>query len=300
MPFPRDSYPTISDAYAAFRSPNDFLAEPIYPAVAVAGADDDDDGYWDSYGQELDDGADEQGAKHAKGHPDPNSEDAYWARYSSIHGMSLHPFSSYKAKRLAIATGSADSTIPSPMPVKRNADGTQTHAGADRVFIPSSDLVPNLSNDEPYNPLEPPSPEALHERLSNLSTRPESPPFEEDNSSDSDDSVSPTDAARPSLEPESTTPDAPEEERGPLSAAESQQYVLVNEPQSKPVPSDASASTITTTNEADSSLQQSIHGLYRLWKLQHGQRNPGSQLQTHIDADKETFLTLVRRAIEEP
>lgn len=89
MPFPRDTYPTIADAYGAFNSPHDFIPEPSY-TLSVSGADEDDD-YWNSYGQDLDDEGSHGLKSAAKPQHDPNSEDAYWARYSSIHGSSLYP-----------------------------------------------------------------------------------------------------------------------------------------------------------------------------------------------------------------
>lgn len=165
--------------------------------------------------------------------------------------------------------------------MKRNADGTQV-AQSERVFIPSSSLRPdNEDDDEPYNPLQPPSPDALSRRLARLAVRPESPPFEDENSSEDSDALPSPDRTLPEAEidqsPLRESPPAPDH----VSSAEAQQEAVIDKPQR------------STEEQADSdaALQQSIQGLYRLWRLQ--QNSPQN-------ADKDSFLTLVRRAIELP
>ena len=137
-------------------------------------------------------------------------------------------------------------------------------------------------DDEPYNPLQPPSPDALSRRLARLAVRPDSP-LEDENSSEDSDALPSPDGTRPEAEldqsPLGETP--PPQDR--LVSLESQQFVVIDQPQ---------ASTREKNLDSDDALQQSIQGLYRLWKLQQQSESP--------DADKETFLTLVRRAIELP
>ncbi|KAG2023459.1 hypothetical protein CC2G_001113 [Coprinopsis cinerea AmutBmut pab1-1] len=246
MPFPSNTY-EFSDALGIFQSTNDFLQEASYP-VSIASGDEDDDSYWNSYGQEDD--HDRSVKVPAKPHTPLNSEDAYWARYSSIHGT-------------------ADSTIPSPLPVKRNLD---QHLEGERVFVTSGSLQPNST--ELYNPLVPPSPGSLAKRLADLSQRPSSPPMspiddDEEASTDSN-TTSPTRDA-PELEFTGATP-----VDSPLTAAS--QNNLAGERNS-------------TTDETDVALRQTIQGLYQLWKA--------DRHRTGLSSDTEAFVALVRSAIEE-
>jgi hypothetical protein len=84
MPFPADSDPSFERAYAIY-APDDFLPEPAYNITVT---EEDDDSYWDSYGG-GDDDADRAPVSSNKFDPNPNSEDAYWAQYSAVQGMSL-------------------------------------------------------------------------------------------------------------------------------------------------------------------------------------------------------------------
>ena len=84
MPFPLDSVGDLNDAYSRY-SKTDFLSEPEYEVRTSGG--DDDDSYWNSYGQQ-DDSAPHFPA--SKAPEDTNSEDAYWARYSNIQGKELN------------------------------------------------------------------------------------------------------------------------------------------------------------------------------------------------------------------
>ena len=83
MPFPANSYASLTDAMAPY-SPDDFLPEQ-HPTNAndVADNDSDDPSYWDSYGQS-------EISRHVSRtslDPHPGSEDAYWAQYSTVQGL---------------------------------------------------------------------------------------------------------------------------------------------------------------------------------------------------------------------
>ena len=82
MPFPSHSIEDFNDAHSLY-SKSDFLSESAYE-VAVSGSD-DDDSYWNSYGQQ------DNSSHHPSASKPPEdiaSEDAYWARYSTIQGTS--------------------------------------------------------------------------------------------------------------------------------------------------------------------------------------------------------------------
>jgi len=148
MPYPTNAT-AFPEAVKIFQSPDDFIPEPAYVVVA-----DEDDDYWNLYGQHDDDPAFKPAAKPHT----PLTENDYWAQYSTVHG-------------------SADSTIPSPAPEKRSLPPLQT----ERVFVASDSLQPSAT--ELYNPHEPPSPERLAERLAELSVRPASPPLQDEEES---------------------------------------------------------------------------------------------------------------------
>ncbi|PPQ64376.1 hypothetical protein CVT26_002083 [Gymnopilus dilepis] len=158
MPFPPNTYSSLDDALSAF-SPDDFLPEQN-PSYAVK--EEDDDSYWDAYGQD-----DDSDRHRSSGLLDPNtsSEDAYWAQYSNIQG-------------------SGDSTLPSPLPTKKKLVG-ESELQSTRIIVPSDDLQTN--HVELYNPLEPPPPESLARRLEELSSQngTVSPLFEDDPQVDS-------------------------------------------------------------------------------------------------------------------
>ena len=81
MPFPANSYPSLTDAMA-LRSPEDFLPEQ-HPTNNVA--DDEDLSYWDAYGR----GEVSHLISKTSLDSEPSSEDAYWAQYTTVQGSYL-------------------------------------------------------------------------------------------------------------------------------------------------------------------------------------------------------------------
>lgn len=84
MPFPAQSYESFNSAYTKY-SEEDFLPEPTYGIEITAG--DDDDSYWNSYGDEED--PERLSAANTTQNNNLNSEDAYWAQYASVQGPSI-------------------------------------------------------------------------------------------------------------------------------------------------------------------------------------------------------------------
>jgi len=83
MPFPSDAYADFSDARAAY-SHSHVLQLQGQHEIKVSS--DDEDSYWNSYGTGDDD---MDRPSHFKVLDEFNSEDAYWARYSTIQGLQI-------------------------------------------------------------------------------------------------------------------------------------------------------------------------------------------------------------------
>jgi len=128
-------------------------------------------------------------------------------------------------------TGSGDSTIPSPRLPKKTLEDEVPAEG--RTLVPSGDL--QRHHEEPYNPFQPPSPDALSRRLQALSDGSASPPALIDDIPDSE----------PSDTPPRTT------EVSPIDAK-------TIEFEQRDV-----------GNPAQDILKDNIRSLYRLWTLTH-------------------------------
>ena len=254
MPFPPNSVEDFNEAYI-LHSMNDFLSEQNYEVKASGG--DDDDSYWNSYGQQVN-------APLSVSAPLENadSEDSYWARYYTIQGKNA----SFAALFLLIARiGSADSTIPSPLPPVKNIKSQvntipDLETFPERVIIPSSEF--QVHRVEPYNPLEPPSPAALSRRLQALSN-------------------------------ESTTPLLDE----PVSNFEIPPYhaeIAVASPNVVEILSSTTSSRIPTDDHDPFQviMQDTIKNLYKLWRL-------GKQDDHSAEQDKNVFILAVQHALEE-
>ncbi|PPR06901.1 hypothetical protein CVT24_011591 [Panaeolus cyanescens] len=263
MPIPEPSYSDFQSAYALY-SKEDFLPEQGFTVTVQD--DDGDDNYWNAYGQ-SDDTDQPPISANAKQDSALNSEDAYWAQYSSVQGQFTLYFLSLQLFNL-LFTGSGDSTLPSPRPEKQNF-------GAQRIIIPSDDF--QIHRTEPYNPLEPPSPEKLAERLAALSPRPDSPPFP-----DEDDSLI-TDS-------NSSSPHLTQVESTGVSASPRQipdKFILVD---SVPATVDITGTNLEQ-DPRDTLLKQHIVSLYQLWSL-------SKPSNVSNDQDKQSFISAVQAAID--
>jgi len=244
MPFPANSYPSLTDAMALYSS-DDFLPEQ-HPTAKIV--DDDDHSYWDSYAQS-------EASHHiSKTHLDsePSSEDAYWAQYSTVQG-------------------SGDSTLPSPRTRKKafETDVAISDPIPERIIVPSDDL--QIHRIEPYNPLEPVSPDTLARRLAALSSSygANSPSFLDD--SPTSDSQTPS----PNIGEVSHTQTFPS---SIITHQQSDGPIIIDTP-------------FETDDRAQEALRNSIRSLYQFWKLSRSDRPS--------DEDKTLFLSTVNQVIDE-
>lgn len=96
MPFPQGSKALLSDVLAtpvpntitpqSNTVPSEYNMDPF----GEQNESSDDDDYWNAYGANDSDDPVPQNALSASKDISGDSEDAYWARYSSVHGMSLY------------------------------------------------------------------------------------------------------------------------------------------------------------------------------------------------------------------
>lgn len=240
--FPKHAHSDLSHAMALFHSPDDFLPERTY-SFSVDDLAEDDDAYWNAYGA----GELPHQPALVKSVPGVDTEDAYWAQYASIQG-------------------SADSTVPSPRPRDRQL---QPAEGDQRIFIPSTELNPDLLHPEPYNPLAPPSPGSLSRKLASLPTRPDSPPLQEE------DDISSASASATSPSPQSPHTDL----------AEAGEPFVTLPPASDSTAQERIESAEVNHIPADEALKSTIRGLYQLWRT--GEKS------------QQDFMVLVKQAIEE-
>ncbi|EGO00714.1 hypothetical protein SERLA73DRAFT_178615 [Serpula lacrymans var. lacrymans S7.3] len=234
--------------------------------------DDDDDSYWNAYGAHEDSspsallGSAVNSKTSGSGE---GAEDAYWAQYASVQG-----------------TG--DSTLPSPLPVKKHRFAASQE---EPIAIPLS----AIHSRSRFTHLGPPSPNTLTDLLNVISPRrdefpsPLSDPEESETASDTPSPFSALD------QPETITP---------LSAADSDQYADVSMVSRRGASVNGTAHStvglgeglriITGDNEEDDGiLRDAVKGIHSLWKA--GRRKQ-SAVRSQSDEDAH-FLRVVREAI---
>ncbi|CCM01963.1 uncharacterized protein FIBRA_04036 [Fibroporia radiculosa] len=178
MPFPLGSRANLQDATMSERSNHD--SERILPMVhlidheydhdGLDGSDDDDD-YWNAYGSQDDSALFNKDLSASVKGTETGAEDAYWARYASVHGTadSTQPSPPPQPKRRLqpiyseFVDGDTHSPGPLPVPVRSGFNDSSD----DALPIPPSVIRhPNLSSR-----WDPASPRALAQRLAAVSAR---------------------------------------------------------------------------------------------------------------------------------
>ncbi len=224
MPFPPGCRAELEDVLVPPAAPNPVslhsIATPSYHSFDVDSLQDDsdDDDYWNAYGaSDIGDSHYGEGAPASAKDTAASSEDAYWAQYASVQGQSSPQFhiTVYTHRHWCAVTytgalsrpyvnlvstgshalfpGTADSTIPSPIPQGRRKPLPPVHTGSEKahespvplpvpVRVPSEDtyaeplpippsIIPRPRSNSRWDPA---SPTHLAQLLSTISPR-ESP-----------------------------------------------------------------------------------------------------------------------------
>ncbi|KAG9314381.1 hypothetical protein JVU11DRAFT_5178 [Chiua virens] len=148
MPFPPSSFSTPQESLASISACGQDPTQPPPINLADQVDDDGDDSYWDAYGTAGDDLPSPLPPQSASKSDTVEGEDAYWAQYASVQGT-------------------ADSTIPSPLPISRKLQPVGSN-DQESVFQfrnqkdPIIDVPVNVLHSRPIaSGLGPPSPICL-------------------------------------------------------------------------------------------------------------------------------------------
>lgn len=280
MPFPSSSSPTLQES----RNSASRAGPPLHSSLDLVPEADQidsnsDDSYWDSYGAA---GHDLPSPSRNASMPDPVGEDAYWAQYASVQGCYfLGPSCNTNSPT---SVGSADSTVPSPLPVNRKLRPVYSNDDNESVFPlpPQSEPIIDVPVDAIHSRLQPgpPPPNMLANLLSTISPRKDihfGDPYSSQSPSAPSTDPSPEQTTADS---ELLTPPFPDEYLDV--AVVSPVAVEVNG-----VPSKRHPCPLYETE--DKALTESIKGLYYLWK---------SGRKCEPDArDKTVFLQIVQEAV---
>jgi hypothetical protein len=281
MPFPPRSRESLQEvlADAAAKSPQ--VDKPLSIRTSEAGEKGDDE-YWNAYDAQEDD--DNYPEHEVQPLTEESGEDAYWAQYASIqgpHSLLYPPQSSY----IDISLGSGDSTVPSPLHDRRQLHlpphlrdqrpSTPPTPDYDQNQRPLPIPNPHFMIYKKHDRLEPPSADALAERLGSISPRQSQPSslsrstsseflseMSEHHIDDGTDDGSRTAAISSSN---------PLERLGAISLLKSH-------------PGDVGG------NEKEIALMESIRSVYKLWKM--------TARTEEGEDDREVFLRVAREAVE--
>ncbi|KAF9229316.1 hypothetical protein BS17DRAFT_722937 [Gyrodon lividus] len=275
MPFPALSSLTLQEAVSSNSIPEAELERPPL-SYFVAGADHDnnidDNSYWDAYSTAGDGLSSPLPPRSASASDSIEGEDAYWAQYATVQG-------------------SADSTIPSPLPNNNklqpaNSDyheaGFPLPSQSNPIIIPV-DAIHSL---RPISKSSPPSPNTLAHLLSIISPRSDVyPPVSDEPHSAEPPSVFSSEGPSPDMtvaDSDLPTPSSPNGDQ--VAMVVSPVAVKLNG-----VPLSDGRSHAVVDDKEDRALTDSIKGLYYLWKA-------GGRKEAN-DKGSDAFLRIVQAAI---
>ncbi|KZT74652.1 hypothetical protein DAEQUDRAFT_659485 [Daedalea quercina L-15889] len=273
MPFPPGSRATLQELTTKetghVQRAVSQVSETSYVVEPYANGSDDDD-YWNAYGSQDDAAAYNNDPLMSNKDAEAGTEDAYWARYSSVHGTAdsarpsppPHPKRKLYAMEPNIASGTAS---PNPLPVPARSD----------LYYSHGDTLPMLGSFPPKgnSRWDPASPRALAQLLAEVPPRasPSPSPLSVPEEADADSEVS-----SPTV--------------GGSSGSDEGSLTSVS------IPGDVSSGATRLGATADDAaeemraLRDGIRGLWKLWEM--GRRKRSEALGS--DDDKKLFLEVVR------
>ncbi|TFY69769.1 hypothetical protein EVJ58_g229 [Rhodofomes roseus] len=279
MPFPPASRATLQQPEAKEIKPViPLVPAELYTANLYADDGDDDDDYWNAYGSQDDAAALNDDPFMASKDVDAGTEDAYWARYSSVHGTadSTRPSPPPQPKRKLYPVGpdvlDAGAESPNPLPVPARSDLHYSHG----------DTLPILGSLAPHgnSRWDPASPRTLAKLLAEVSPRasPLPSPLSASETAEVDSEVSSPTVGGSSGSGEGSP--------GSLPSLDDSSLATVR-------PTDLRASPYDEEEAEMGALHDGIRGLWKLWEMGRRKR---SAPQGHEDS-KELFLEVVRDVI---
>ena len=287
MPFPPGCHVALQSA---------IIASPVVHATNTSASehdalDDDNDAYWNAYDQR---GEDQESldfsGPHSQEIEQADSEDAYWAKYAAVQGISAP--NHLLAIPAHLTEGSADSTVPSPLP--RNGQKQQLLTAP----VMAEETAHQALSDSCTH-LGVPSPDAIIAAINAIVSEDRSQCL----------SPCPIDFGRLSGS-ESTLPSPPSDLTGSVngssSSAEPSFCSCTDDvvPALAPQPSEQSTGLVCEGNgldvhnqECDRALRDNIGAVYRLWKAGRQKcLEVDDRSTTQLD-EKELFLRIVRDSI---
>ncbi|PCH33612.1 hypothetical protein WOLCODRAFT_61159 [Wolfiporia cocos MD-104 SS10] len=277
MPFPQGSRDTPQAPETGLEHSNVFgRVQDEEPDSYSEGSDDDD--YWNAYSAQDDSAMpdDDDRALQTKD-GETGTEDAYWARYASIHGTadSTRPSPPPQPKRRLPSMPYADesnSPAPLPVPIRSESYDFQYDALPTQFAIPRPDL---------HSKWDPASPRELARRLTAVSLR-SSPPSAQSPLPTSADIDTDSDITSPMIGGSSGSGEILE-----TPATDCDVPAQLNAEDAKIITVVGAGLEASQTDMMEMAVRDGLKGLWNLWKMGRGTR-------TSTDDDKERFLEIVR------
>ncbi|THH34086.1 hypothetical protein EUX98_g71 [Antrodiella citrinella] len=295
MPFPAASTPSLLEALGSVSSGLRLRVPDVHDEHNsygfdndVSGTNDDDD-YWNAYGaQDMDTGSPGPLAFSAKD-TDGATEDAYWDRYTSVHGTAdstrPSPLPIQRKNYPTLEESSIDPDSPHPLPVPVRV--VEEDATQEALPIPHSSLSQAINGNISRSPWDPASPQTLARLLADISPR-HSPAVvsQTDDDDDDEERVSPVFDSSSTDELQTPSPSIG------LGLTEDGHALVSPTADGNVVVEEEDEGSSAEFDETEYALRDSIRGLYSLWKVS---RRKGT---TH-ETDRDAFMRVVHEVVNQ-